>query len=78
MQFCFAYWKDLEEAYAFYCSRYENISFDKFMQLPLSEFNKRLDEEIKFCLKINPDIKVIHDEYVYDDYLNAIKGKYYH
>lgn len=42
LQFCFAYWKDLDEAYAFYCSRYENISFSKFLELPLSEFNKKI------------------------------------
>ena len=42
MQFCFAYYRDLDEAYAFYCARYENISFDKFLQLPLSEFNKKI------------------------------------
>lgn len=42
IQFCFAYWKDLDEAYAFYCARYENISFDDFLKLPLSEFNRKL------------------------------------
>lgn len=42
IQFCFAYWKDLDEAYAFYCARYENITFDEFLNLPLSEFNRKL------------------------------------
>ena len=42
IQFCFAYWKDLDEAYAFYCARYENISFKEFMELPLSEFNRKI------------------------------------
>lgn len=42
VQFCFAYWKDLNEAYAFYCARYENISFEKFLSLPLSEFNRKI------------------------------------
>lgn len=42
VQFCFAYWKDLDEAYAFYCARYENISFDEFLKLPLSDFNRKL------------------------------------
>lgn len=42
LQFCFAYWKDLDEAYAFYCARYENISFDEFLNLPLSEFNRKI------------------------------------
>lgn len=42
IQFCFAYWRDLDEAYAFYCARYENITFDEFLNLPLSEFNRKL------------------------------------
>lgn len=42
MQFCFAYYKDLDEAYAFYCARYENITFEEFMKLPLSDFNRKL------------------------------------
>ena len=28
--FCFAYPSDLDQAYAFYCARYENISFKEF------------------------------------------------
>ena len=42
IQFCFAYYKDLDEAYAFYCSRYENISYEEFMHLGLSEFNRKI------------------------------------
>lgn len=42
VQFSFAYWKDLDEAYAFYCARYENISFEDFLKLPISEFNRKL------------------------------------
>lgn len=42
LQFCFAYYKDLDEAYAFYCARYDNISFDKFLELPLTEFNRKI------------------------------------
>lgn len=42
LQFCFAYYKDLDEAYAFYCARYKNISFDEFLKLPLSEFNRKI------------------------------------
>ena len=67
------------------CSSYVITFLDKYFDItifysndniyPVSEFNKRLDEEIKFCLKINPNIKVIYDEYEYNDYLNAIKGK---
>ena len=40
--FCFAYQEDLDQAYAFYCSRYENISYKEFMQLGLFEFKKKL------------------------------------
>ena len=40
--FCFAYQEDLDQAYAFYCSRYENISYKDFMQLGLFEFKKKL------------------------------------
>lgn len=36
--FCFAYESDLEQAYAFYCARYDNISFQEFMGLGLTEF----------------------------------------
>lgn len=32
----------MNEAYAFYCARYENISFEKFLNLPLSEFNRKI------------------------------------
>ena len=42
MQFCFAYYKDLDEAYAFYCARYENISFEDFLKLPVSDFCRKL------------------------------------
>ncbi len=41
--FCFAYQEDLDQAYAFYCSRYENISYEEFMQLGLFEFKKKLE-----------------------------------
>lgn len=40
--FCFAYQEDLDQAYAFYCARYENISYKKFMQLGLFTFKKKL------------------------------------
>lgn len=42
LQFCYAYYRDLEHAYAFYCARYENISFNEFLELPLTEFNMKL------------------------------------
>lgn len=40
--FCFAYQEDLDQAYAFYCSRYENISWEEFLQLGFYEFKKKL------------------------------------
>lgn len=42
IQFCYAYYKDLEQAYAFYCSRYENISYNDFLQLDLSELTMKI------------------------------------
>ena len=36
---------------------------------------QRLKEEIKFCNEIDSNIKVLSDDYNYDDFLNAIKGK---
>ncbi len=42
LQFCFAYYRDLEDAYAFYCARYENITYSKFLNLGLSEFNMKI------------------------------------
>lgn len=40
--FCFAYYDDLNQAYAFYCSRYENISWKEFLNLGFFEFKKKL------------------------------------
>lgn len=42
MQFCFAYYKDLDEAYAFYCSRYRDISYNDFLHLGITEFNRKI------------------------------------
>lgn len=42
MAFCYAYQEDLDQAYAFYCSRYENITYEEFLGLKLSEFQKKL------------------------------------
>lgn len=39
--FCFAYPSDLDNAYAFYCARYENISFKEFLNLGLSDFLRK-------------------------------------
>ena len=41
--FSFAYEQDLDHAYAFYCARYENISYEDFLQLGLFEFKKKLN-----------------------------------
>lgn len=38
MLFCFAYPSDLEQAYAFYCARYKDISFDEFLKLGITGF----------------------------------------
>lgn len=42
LQFCFAYYRDIEEAYAFYCARYENISYNDFLNLGLDEFTMKI------------------------------------
>jgi hypothetical protein len=39
---CFAYESDLEQMYAFYCARYENIKYDDFMKLGFEEFSMKL------------------------------------
>lgn len=39
---CFAYEEDLNQVYAFYCSRYENISWEQFLNLGFIEFQKKL------------------------------------
>ena len=43
MVICFAYPEDLEQMYAFYCARYENISFEEFMRLGFTEFMMKLN-----------------------------------
>ena len=67
------------------CSSHVITLLDKYFDItifnsndniyPFEEFNKRLEEEIRFCKEINPNIKVINDSYIYEDFLNAIKGK---
>lgn len=39
---CFAYDKDLEEMYAFYCARYKDMRFEEFMKLGYEEFSMKL------------------------------------
>lgn len=43
MVICFAYPEDLEQMYAFYCARYENISYEKFLSLGYEEFSMKLN-----------------------------------
>lgn len=38
----YAYDEDLDQMYAFYCSRYENIDFDDFLKLGFEQFSKKL------------------------------------
>lgn len=40
--FCWGYPDDLDQAYAFYCARYENISYKDFMQLGFFEVKKKM------------------------------------
>ena len=40
--FSFAYQEDLDQAYAFYCSRYENITYKEFMDLGFSDLKRKL------------------------------------
>lgn len=39
--FCFAYPSDLNEAYAFYCARYKDISYKEFMNIGITEFQRK-------------------------------------
>lgn len=40
--FCFGYQDDLDSAYAFYCSRYENITYDEFLKLEITDFRRKI------------------------------------
>lgn len=42
IQFCYAYYRDIEEAYAFYCARYKDISYDEFLNTGLNEFQMKI------------------------------------
>lgn len=67
------------------CSSHVITLLDKYFDItifysndniyPFEEYNKRLEEEIRFCKCINPNIKVVFDDYNYEDFVNAIKGK---
>lgn len=40
---CFAYDKDLIQIYDFYCARYQNISYEDFLNLGITEVSMKLD-----------------------------------
>lgn len=40
--FCYAYQEDLDQAYAFYCSRYTDIKYEEFLNLGVTEISKKL------------------------------------
>lgn len=40
---CWAYQDDLDDVYAFYCSRYENISYEDFLKLGFFELKKKIN-----------------------------------
>ena len=40
--FTLAYKSDLDQAYAFYCARYKDITFDEFLDLGYNDFQKKL------------------------------------
>lgn len=43
MFICFGYESDLEQMYAFYCARYENISYSEFLRLGIEQFTMKLN-----------------------------------
>ncbi len=43
MYICYGYESDLEQMYAFYCARYENISFRDFLKLGIEQFSMKLN-----------------------------------
>lgn len=42
---------------------------------PYEEFQKRLEEEIRLCKEIDPNLQVLYDSYQEKDYNTAILGK---
>lgn len=57
--------KDFFDITIFYSN--DNIS-------PIEEYQKRLEEEIRFCKEIDPSIKVLYDPYQAKDYDQAVLG----
>ena len=43
MIICYGYPSDLEQMYAFYCARYDNIRFEDFLKLGIEEFSMKLN-----------------------------------
>lgn len=41
--FSFAYPSDLDNAYAFYCARYKDITFKEFLSLGITDFMKKFN-----------------------------------
>lgn len=39
---CYAYEKDLTQVYDFYCARYENITFEEFLNKGISDIQRKL------------------------------------
>ena len=39
--FCFAYPSDLDQAYAFYCARYKDITYNEFLSLGITDFIRK-------------------------------------
>lgn len=39
--FCFGYPNDLNEAYAFYCARYGNMTYKEFLDMGITEFTRK-------------------------------------
>ena len=40
--FCLGYQNDLDQAYAFYCARYKDISYEEFLNIGISTLMKKL------------------------------------
>ena len=43
MVICYGYPSDLQQMYAFYCARYDNIGYEEFLKLGIEEFSMKLN-----------------------------------
>ena len=43
MIICYGYPSDLQQMYAFYCARYDNIKYEDFLKLGYEEFSMKLN-----------------------------------